>query len=169
MNAVTVIDHQHRNATAVWGATLVAVLCAVRWPAMSVVEFGLLLGAAAAIDLVEHRLPNVLLAMAVLVALGNVHDPASAGRAGIGALVAGMPMLFVRLARGVGMGDVKAAVVIGVQLGASSWTTPALAIACAALLASVAGVVARRQRLALGPWLWVGWCAAQAATEMGWK
>ena len=169
MSAVMWVNHPHRNQAAVWWAVAFGVLLAVRWPAVSVVEFGAVLGVAAAIDVLEYRLPNALLAMACIAAISGAHDVRGILGVVVGAAVAGLPMLFVRLARGVGMGDVKAAAVIGAQLGVRSFTAPAVAVAVAALLAAGAGALMHRQRLALGPCLWIGWCAAQAAVEMGWR
>jgi prepilin signal peptidase PulO-like enzyme (type II secretory pathway) len=66
-------------------------------------------------------------------------------------------MMVVRLQRGLGMGDVKLAVVLG---GAAGLVHPLLAAATvfgAALGAGLYGVLRQRTRLALGPWLWGAW------------
>jgi hypothetical protein len=80
----------------------------------------------------------------------------------IGTAVAGGLMLMVRLSRGVGMGDVKMAGVVGASVGAGTGALVAapMAIALAALSAAVYGLTANRRRLALGPSLWFGWAVA---------
>ena len=88
--------------------------------------------------------------------------------AAAGMVIAGALMLSVRLARGVGMGDVKMAAVVGASVGASTTTVLAapIAIAIAAFIAATYGFRANRRRLPLGPSLWLGWAAALVAS--GW-
>ena len=118
-----------------------------------------LTGAAAMVDLHEHRIPNRLLmwsSFAVVVALigAGAHAVLAAAAGLLGAAV---PMLVVRLHRGIGMGDVKLAGVLG---AAGGLVHPSLGLALvfvAALTSGLYGTVRRTARLALGPWLWTAW------------
>lgn len=165
-----------------WAAVLAAVACgavvdagrrvddAALHPAgaAALITVIVLTGAAAIVDLHEHRIPNRLLAWsASAVVAATVWLAAADGFSGrgrhrlaavaAGALAAGVPMMVVRLQRGLGMGDVKLAVVLG---GAAGLVHPLLAAATvfgAALGAGLYGVLRQRTRLALGPWLWGAW------------
>jgi leader peptidase (prepilin peptidase)/N-methyltransferase len=133
-----------------------------------------LTGAAAIVDLHEHRIPNRLLswsAGAVLAAAAWLAATDGFGAQSrhrltaiaAGALAAGVPMMVVRLQRGLGMGDVKLSVVLG---GATGLVHPLLAAATvfgAALGAGLYGVLRQRTRLALGPWLWGAWTLSLTA------
>lgn len=139
--------------------------------ASSTAAVGVLLAAAALVDLHERRLPNRLLAAALASALGGAlltTDGAVVLDALLGMVIAGALMLCVRLTRGVGMGDVKMAAVVGASAGASttSLLAPTTAIAIAALAASAYGLIAKRQRLPLGPSLWFGWVSAIALVSI---
>jgi leader peptidase (prepilin peptidase)/N-methyltransferase len=132
--------------------------------------------ALAAIDLAPHRLPNrlVLPAYPVLGALvagaGLVeHDGWAIVRAALGA--AALFGFFLLLAlihpAGMGMGDVKLAGVIGLVLGAFSWTALVLGGFVAFLLGAVVAVGVlvsgrgnRRTALPFGPFLVAGALAA---------
>ena len=85
-----------------------------------------------------------------------------------GALVAGGAMLVVRLARGVGMGDVKMAAAVGIGVGMVSIDRAAVAIAVAALVAAAWGKAHHRNSLPLGPSLWFGWATTVALAAFGW-
>ncbi|MBI4882431.1 MAG: prepilin peptidase [Actinobacteria bacterium] len=134
---------------------------------------GVVLAAAALVDAYEFRLPNRLLAVALaaaftvpLVAL----DSRSLGRALLGMFLGGGLVLLVHLSRGVGVGDVKMAAAVGASLGGvtgSSVVAAPIAIAIAAFAASAYGLLARRQRVAMGPSLWAGWASALALTSLG--
>ncbi|MGB8859006.1 MAG: prepilin peptidase [Ilumatobacteraceae bacterium] len=141
---------------------------AVRW---GIAVAGVLLAVAAMVDVHEHRLPNRLLAAALLAssvaAVSSLHREVVLSMVA-GALVAGVPMLLVRLTRGVGMGDVKMAAVIGANVGAVSVVAAPVAIAIAALTAGLYGLLADRRRVALGPALWFGWAASLAGCAAGW-
>jgi leader peptidase (prepilin peptidase)/N-methyltransferase len=146
--------------------------------AASAAAVGVILAIAALVDAHEHRLPNQLLAAALMVVgVGVIMSRAATvlRNSFIGMAVAGGLMLMVRLSRGVGMGDVKMAGVVGASVGASTSTLFAapIAIALAAFAAAVFGLFANRRRLALGPSLWFGWAAALAlATALplqGWS
>ena len=132
---------------------------------------GVLLAGAAFVDSHERRLPNRLLAIALALALGGAVLSLTRAvilEAVVGMVIAGVLMLCVRLARGVGMGDVKMAAVVGASVGASTTTVLAapIAIAIAAFTAATYGFIANRRRLPLGPSLWIGWAVTLVAT--GW-
>jgi prepilin peptidase CpaA len=132
---------------------------------------GSLLIAAAVVDVHERRLPNRLLLAGVLTALGGAllaGERRVVAAAVVGGIVAGASMLIVRLARGIGMGDVKAAVVVGTSAGSVALIAAPMAIAVTAFVAAVYGLLAHRARLPLGPSLWVGWAVALFGTSSGW-
>jgi leader peptidase (prepilin peptidase)/N-methyltransferase len=165
-----------------WAAVLAAVACGAAIDAgrhlddptlhpvgaAALIAVVVLTGSAAIVDLHEHRIPNRLLswsAGAVVAAAVWVAATDGFGARGrhrlaavaAGALAAGVPMMVVRLQRGLGMGDVKLAVVLG---GAAGLVHPLLAAATvfgASLSAGLYGVLRHRTRLALGPWLWGAW------------
>ncbi len=154
--------------------TSVALVLPMRVPAVAAgttAAVGVLLATAALVDVYERRLPNRLLATAVAFALGGALlsiNGTDVLDALLGIAVAGGLMLCVRLTRGVGMGDVKMAAVVGASAAAStsSLIAPATAIAIAALAAASYGFIANRQRVPLGPFLWLGWAATLTAS--GW-
>ena len=132
---------------------------------------GSMLVAAAVVDVHERRLPNRLLLAGALTAMGGASlagDRWIIAAAFVGGVVAGAAMLVVRLARGVGMGDVKAAVVVGASAGSVAAVATPLAIAVAAFVAAGYGLLTHRSRLPLGPSLWVGWVVALFGTSSGW-
>ncbi len=125
-----------------------------------------LCGAAALVDLHEHRLPNQLLTgslvgvgIAALATTIGGH-PGGLGAAAAGLLLGGLPLLVVRLRRGLGMGDVKLAAVLGAAGGLVHPLVALATTALGALAAGTAGSVLRRPRLALGPWWWAAWVIA---------
>lgn len=157
-------------ATVTAGAlgTALPVPYTVRW---SVAVVGAVLALAALVDVREHKLPNRLVGAALAVVLAGVLSTTTAApliSALSGMVLAGGLMLLVRMIRGVGMGDVKMAAVIGASTGATAVVAAPLAIAIAALVAVVYGLLARRQRLPLGPALWAGWAISLAAVAAGW-
>jgi len=130
----------------------------------------------AAIDLDTHRLPDsiVLPSYVVLAALlgtaalltGDVEGAARTA-AGAGILFGGYLLLALISPRGMGMGDVKLAGVIGLVLGFTGWAALAVGTLAAFLLGGVVGIaliVAGRARrntgIPFGPWMlggaWVG-------------
>ncbi|QOD93848.1 A24 family peptidase [Chryseoglobus sp. 28M-23] len=167
--------------TAVLGPQLDAAASAVRLTADVVVLAALLYLAAisialAAIDLDVHRLPNsiVLPAYAVgsaafsvaAVASGDVVSLARAA-AGAGILFALYLVLALISPRGMGLGDVKLAGVLGLFLGWFGWDALAVGALAAFLLGGLYGVIlilVRRARrttgIPFGPWMlagaWVG-------------
>jgi leader peptidase (prepilin peptidase)/N-methyltransferase len=132
--------------------------------------------ALAAIDLDTHRLPDriVLPSYAVLAALLGTAalltgdgEGAARAAAGAGILFAFYLALALISPRGMGMGDVKLAGVIGLMLGWVGWAALAVGALAAFLLGGLAAVVlivARRARrttgIPFGPWMlggaWVG-------------
>jgi leader peptidase (prepilin peptidase)/N-methyltransferase len=132
---------------------------------------GVLLALAALVDVHEQRLPNGVLAFALLVSLVPIcirMDAVMAARATLGGLLAGGMLLVVQMARGVGIGDVKMAAVVGASVGSVGWRTPLVAVAVAAASGSVYGLVRRRRRVAFGPALWFGWMSALIGLSTGW-
>lgn len=129
-----------------------------------------------AIDLDTHRLPDriVLPSYAVLAALlgaaallTGAGEAAARAAAGAGILFAFYLALALISPRGMGMGDVKLAGVIGLMLGWAGWASLAVGALAAFLLGGLAAVVlvvARRARrttgIPFGPWMlggaWVG-------------
>lgn len=139
-----------------------------RW---GLVIVGVVLAVAALVDLREHKLPNRLLAVACCAAVLGVlvsSQLATFESAVAGMVLAGGLMLAVRLTRGVGMGDVKMAAVVGASVGAVSVMAAPVAVAVAAFTAALYGVLARRQRLPLGPALWLGWAVSLGMCAAGW-
>lgn len=130
---------------------------------------GVVLATAAFVDAHERRLPNRLLALAFAVAFGGAvgtMDVATARVTLLGTLIAGGLLLLTHMTRGVGMGDVKMAAVIGASTSAATGTLLAgpFAIAMAAAAAAAYGVITARRQLPLGPALWFGWAAALVLT-----
>ena len=115
-------------------------------------------------DLDRRVIPNAVLApgAVVAVALAAATHPGSLGIRAIAAVAAGGFLFLVALAypRGMGMGDVKLAAVMGMYLGGS--VAPALLICFAAgVLVGVAliarrGASARKRAVPLGPFLALG-------------
>ena len=121
---------------------------------------GVLLAIAALVDVHEQRLPNALLAVAAVAGVVAAMVDRVLGGAVVGLAVAGGLMLLVRLTRGVGMGDVKMAGVVGLATATAGPVAAPIAVALAAASAGIVGVVAGRARLPLGPSLWLGWALA---------
>ena len=115
-------------------------------------------------DLERRVIPNAILAAGAVAALAiaAVSDPGSLGTRAIAAVAAGGFLLLVALAypRGMGMGDVKLAAVMGLYLGRS--VAPALVIAFAAgafvglALMVRRGASARKQAVPFGPFMALG-------------
>ncbi len=129
-----------------------------------------------AIDLDTHRLPDAIvlpaypvlaaLLAAAAIAAGDLESAARAA-AGAGILFAVYLALALISPRGMGMGDVKLAGVIGLMLGWYGWAALAVGALAAFILGGVVGValiVARRASrntgIPFGPWMlggaWVG-------------
>jgi prepilin signal peptidase PulO-like enzyme (type II secretory pathway) len=167
-------DEGVRRAAA--AASVTGVLLALTLPSSLSVRIaagvvGTVLVAAAVVDVHERRLPNRLLLLGGAVALAGAAltgDGATLVASSLGATIAGGSMLVVRLTRGVGMGDVKAAAVVGASAGSVALVASPIAIAVSAFVAAVYGLAAHRVRLPLGPSLWFGWAVALFGTSSGW-
>jgi leader peptidase (prepilin peptidase) / N-methyltransferase len=120
---------------------------------------------AALVDVVEHRLPNALVALAavpVLVAVALAWTPDVTSGALAGAAVMGVPLLATHLVSpaGMGFGDVKAGAVVGASLGLVEPQLAALGLVTGLAGAAAWGVLLRRRRIPLGPGLVGGALAA---------
>ena len=115
-------------------------------------------------DLERRVIPNVVLLGGTVIALAIMvaTDPASLGTRALAAAAAGGFLFLVALVnpRGMGMGDVKLAAVMGLCLGRS--VAPALVIGFAAgamvglMLIARRGAAARKQAVPFGPFLALG-------------
>jgi leader peptidase (prepilin peptidase)/N-methyltransferase len=128
--------------------------------------------ALAVIDLNSNLLPNRitypalgLVAVLLLMASGVEHDLARILRALEAAGVAGAFMLALALLSpgGMGLGDVKFALVLGLALGWLSWSAVVAGFVSAFLLGGLAALTAllilragRKTQLPFGPWLALG-------------
>lgn len=122
---------------------------------------GALAAAAAVVDLVEERIPNTIVqSIAAVVGLALVIDPSPFVAVLASTASAGLPLLLVRLGRGIGMGDVKFAVVLGAAGGLAHPLVGLVTVFVAAAASGTFAVVTRRTRLALAPWLWGGFVVA---------
>lgn len=166
-------SHRTLPALAAFAAAATALsVAAARTAPVTAAALGVVLtlcGAAALVDLHEQRLPNQLLGgalasvgcAALLAALAG--RPGNLGNVTIGLVLGGLPLLAVRIRRGLGMGDIKLGAVLG---AAGGLVHPLVAVATtfvAALGAGVGGALLHRRRLALGPWWWAGWVIATVA------
>ena len=144
--------------------------------ALTLLYFAAISIALAAIDFDTHRLPNVIVlpsyaVLAVLLGATAIvaadFESAARAAAGAGILFAGYLLLAFISPRGMGMGDVKLAGVIGLVLGWFGWSAIIVGTLAAFLLGSLVGValiVARRASrstgIPFGPWMlggaWVG-------------
>ncbi len=150
--AAGVVLARHGTTARVLGVALTAVLVAV-----------------SVIDIQSHRIPNLITGPAALlaVALGLALHPAGVP-AQLLAGIAGAGFLFVFAVadpRGLGMGDVKLAGVLGLYLGGAV----AVALFAGVVAAALAGLgviarhgvsVGRRTGIPLGPFLALGACVA---------
>jgi leader peptidase (prepilin peptidase)/N-methyltransferase len=115
-------------------------------------------------DLERRIIPNVVVGAGALagVALAIAFDPGNLGERAIAAAAGGGFLLIVAVAypRGMGMGDVKLAAMMGIYLGSS--VAPALLIGFASGSAYGIGMIARhgsearRQAVPFGPFLALG-------------
>jgi leader peptidase (prepilin peptidase) / N-methyltransferase len=149
----------------------VLLACATRHVALTavgLVAVGLLLGVAANVDLLEHRIPNQLLTASAIVVL--IVSSLSGGEVladvALGAALAFIPLAVVLLTRGVGMGDVKMAAVLGAAGGLVHPLVGLATVFLMALCSGIVGLTTRRQRLALGPWLWGAFIVASSVASI---
>lgn len=135
--------------------------------------FVAMLAAITLTDLERRLIPNrILIAGAVAaLAVAVATDPSSLPERGIAALAAGGLLLLIALAypRGMGMGDVKLAAVMGLYLGSAV----SVALAVAVIAGSVVGIGvmlregsgARKQAVPFGPFLALGGVVALLAGD----
>lgn len=134
---------------------------------LALLAVGVLAAAASVVDLVEQRLPNVVVeAILVVAGIAVVVDPAKLAWVVTGALAGAVPLLWVRLSRGLGMGDVKFAGALGAVAGLVHPVLALVAVFIAAAASGTYGLVRGHSRLALGPWLWGGLVAALALSPI---
>jgi leader peptidase (prepilin peptidase)/N-methyltransferase len=132
-----------------------------------------LLAAVTLTDLERRVIPNAILlagaGMAVAIVLAT--DPASLGERALAAGAAGGFLLVAALAypRGMGMGDVKLAAVLGLFLGRAVAPAMLIALAAGALVGIVLmlmhGPGARKQAIPFGPFLALGGVVGLLAGE----
>lgn len=165
------------GAAAAVGCGVAAISVAPPASAVALAVVGLLAGAAAVVDVHERRLPNRLLGTALLVVV------AAAALDGTWTLVdvlvslcmAALPLWVVRYGKGLALGDVKFAAVLGAATGLVHPFAGVLVVWVAALAGGLFAVRTGRRRLAFGPWLWAGYLVAgiaavafvQVVLEMG--
>ena len=153
------------------GALFVAAALVYRnpWRAAMLCAFLALMPAVGVIDVRHRIIPNrltypALIAFPIYVvvawALGAPLDPV---RAGLGLLAYGGGLLLIAVvSRGMGMGDVKLAAVIGVVLGSLGLRFVGVAAGAAILLGGVGGLLAlllgrsRKDAIPFGPYMAVG-------------
>ncbi|MER7797893.1 prepilin peptidase [Microbacterium sp. NPDC096154] len=151
------------GATSAWAAGLVLVAY------LALAGFGVAL---AAIDLDTHRLPHVLvypLATTGLILFAAAAllsgDGAALLRAVVGAAAMGAIYLAVAFAKagGMGMGDVKLALALGLFLGWAGWGALAVGFIAAFALGAAVGLalmaarrIERKGGIPFGPWMIVG-------------
>jgi leader peptidase (prepilin peptidase)/N-methyltransferase len=137
------------------------------WQAVLLAPFLGLLVAISVIDLRHYRIPNRLvypavLASAAFVVMGDLAGaPLTATGAGIGMLAYGVGLLIVAFIapKGMGMGDVKLAGLIGLVLGAVDLPLVAVAAGAGLLLGGVGAIVAllfgagRKTPIPYGPFM----------------
>ena len=138
--------------------------------AVLLAPFLAVLVAISVIDIRTKRIPNrivypsIVVAMAVVIAADLAGSELNAARAGIGFTAYGAGLLLVALIspRGMGMGDVKLAALIGLVCGALGLRFVGVAAGVGILLGGVGAVVAlaggagRKSALPFGPFLAAG-------------
>ena len=163
---------------------LVAVVFGTSALALALVYLAVITVALAAIDLEHRRLPDALtlpaypvLAVAIAIYAGMENEWWILARALIGAAILGGAYfaLWFAYPKGMGFGDVKAAGMLGLALGAVGWSAVAVGAIAGPLIGGVVGVVAiirtRRARgvaIPYGPWLIAGaWLGILAGDWIG--
>lgn len=161
------------TATGAVAATLVIV---------ALLYFAAISVALALIDLDTHRLPNVIVLPAYLVAgalvttagiLQGDYLPLLRAAIGMGAMFLAYLAMAFAYPGGMGLGDVKLAGVIGIYLGWAGWGALAVGAFSAFLLAGVFSVILmvtkranRKSGIPFGPWMlagaWLGLVAGNA-------
>lgn len=115
----------------------------------------------ALVDVAERRIPNSVTLAAViglvLCCLGSaaIGSDVDAGSALIGAGMMAAPLIVVHVGspEAMGLGDVKAAIVLGAAAGLVHWQLPLVALASAAAATAAVGLARRQRLIAFGPGL----------------
>lgn len=149
------------------GAVGIALAAAREVPVASAIALGVvgvLAAGAAVVDVHEHRIPNRLLqaALAVVVVAAALGGWRTVGDVVVGLLIGSVPLFVVRYDKGLGLGDVKFAAVLGAAGGLVHPGIGLVAVWAAALASGVFALRTDRMRLALAPWLWAGFVGACA-------
>lgn len=137
------------------------------WDLLAVAALGAVAPELIRVDLREHRLPNPLILIAatggLAAALGRLATGAPTVVPLVAALTVGAGLLVLSLLGGLGMGDVKLGLAIG--LASPSALVAVSAPLAAFLLGGIGAVVAllrhgAGRRIAFGPFLLAGWVLA---------
>ena len=157
------------GAVAVLGVGAVATRV-VSAPIAAVIVFvGLLAATAAVVDQHEQRIPNTIITIALATVLGAAAAMALLGDGWtvvdvfVSLAMAAFPLWAVRYGKGLALGDVKLAAVLGATVGLVHPFAGLFLVWCAALASGVFALKTHRNRLVLGPWLWAGYVTAGAA------
>ena len=150
------------------GAVGIALAAARQVPMASAIAIGfvgVLAAAAAVVDVHEHRIPNRLLwvATVVVAVAAALAGWRTVGDVMVGLVIGSVPLFVVRYDKGLGLGDVKFAAVLGAAGGLVHPGVGLVAVWAAALASGLFALRTDRMRLALAPWLWAGFVAACAA------
>jgi leader peptidase (prepilin peptidase)/N-methyltransferase len=163
-------------------AAAVTALAAAVWPVVPIgAAVGVaLLSPAALVDLHARRLPDRLVAGAMIGAITATVGGSGftgGGTTGVlpdvtsmlaGAAAVALPLLAVHLVSpsGMGFGDVKCGAVLGACIGLVRWELALVALVLAAGLGATAGVVTRARSIAFGAALVVGGALALAGAPL---
>ncbi len=156
------------GAAAVLGVGAVATRVISAPIAAVIVVVGLLAAAAAVVDQHEQRIPNTILTLALTTVIGAAVAAAMLGDGWtvvdvfVSLAMAAFPLWAVRYGKGLALGDVKLAAVLGAAVGLVHPFAGLFLVWCAALASGVFALKTRRNRLVLGPWLWAGYVTAGA-------
>ena len=136
------------------GAVGIALAAAREVPVASAIALGVvgvLAAGAAVVDVHEHRIPNRLLqaALAVVVVAAALGGWRTVGDVVVGLLIGSVPLFVVRYDKGLGLGDVKFAAVLGAAGGLVHPGIGLVAVWAAALASGVFALRTDRMRLAL--------------------
>ena len=136
--------------------------------AVALAVVGIVAAAAAVVDVHEHRLPNRLLQLAAVPVVGAAvaQGTDTVVAVAVSMLMAALPLWLVRYGKGLGIGDIKFAAVLGGAAGLLHPFAGLVVVWCAAFASGVFAVRTRRARLALGPWLWAGFVATAAVATI---
>jgi prepilin peptidase CpaA len=122
-------------------------LVAGGWQVLSDITLVVLLGAAASVDIREHRIPNIVVFSGVAIALLLAHLPGGSVSHLVGGIAVGMAMtLPMYWLRTMGAGDVKLMGMVGAFLGAGDMFAAGLVVF---VVGGLLGVVAAARRHAV--------------------